>query len=166
MTRLGTGMNYKIVPENSTYIIGSNSKNSAGDLYAVDINFNIANSIQQRNKQLLDIVYSLFLLVLSPLLLIFIKNRLGFFKNIILVLARKKTWVGYVPSSKNSDLPKLLDPVLTPIDTLKTKPTKEQTLHRINLFYAKDYTSSADFSIIIKAWRNLGRQEVPIYVKN
>lgn len=165
MTRLGPGMNYKIVPENSTYIIGSNSKNSAGDLYAVDINFNIANSIQQRNKQLLDIVYSLLLLVLSPLLLIFMRNKLGFLKNIALVLARKKTWVAYVPSAKNLDLPKLLDAVLTPIDTLKIKPTEEQTLHRINLFYAKDYTSSTDFSIIIKAWRDLGRQEIPVYVK-
>lgn len=166
MTRLGPGMNYKIVPENSTYIIGSNSKNSAGDLYAVDINFNIANSIQQRNKQLLDIVYSLLLFVLSPLFLIFMKNRLGFLRNIVLVLARKKTWVGYVPNPKNSNLPKLLNAVLTPIDTLKIKPTEEQTLHRINLFYAKDYTSSTDFSIIIQALRDLGRQEVPIYAKS
>lgn len=165
MTRLGSGMNYKIVPQNSNYIIGSNSKNSAGDLYAVDINFNIANSIQQRNKHLLDIVYSLLLLICSPLLLIFIKNRRGFLRNVVLVLSRKKTWVGYVPSPNNSDLPKLLDAVLTPIDTLKIKPTEEQTLHRINLFYAKDYTSSTDFSIIIRAWRNLGRQEIPIYVK-
>ena len=164
MTHLGPGMNYKIVPQNSTYIIGSNSKNSAGDLYAVDINFNIANSIQQRNKQLLDVVYSLLLLILSPLFLLFMKNKSGFFKNIALVLARKKTWVGYVPNVKNSDLPKLLNAVLTPIDTLKIKPTKEQTLHRINLFYAKDYTSSADFSIMIQAWRDLGRQEVPIYL--
>lgn len=164
MTRLGPGMNYKIVPKNSTYIIGSNSKNSAGDLYAVDISFNIANSIQQRNKQLLDIVYSLLLFILSPLLVLFMKNRMGFLKNIALVLARKKTWVGYVPSSKNLDLPKLLTAVLTPIDTLKIKPTEEQTLHRINLFYAKDYTSSADFSIIIQALRDLGRQEVPTYV--
>ncbi len=163
MTRLGPGMNYKIVPQNSTYIIGSNSKNSAGDLYAVDINFNIANSIQQRNKQLLDIVYSLFFLVLSPILFLFIKNRLGFFRNIILVLTRKKTWVGYVPNSNNSKLPQLLHAILTPIDTLKIKPTEEQTLHRINLFYAKDYTSSADFSIIIQAWRELGRQEIPVY---
>lgn len=166
MTRLGPGMNYKIVPQNSSYIIGSNSKNSAGDLYAVDINFNIANSIQQRNKQLLDIVYSLLFLILSPLFLIFVKNRSGFFRNIAFVLARKKTWVGYTPNPENANLPKLLEAVLTPIDTLKIKPTKEQTLHRINLFYAKDYTSSADFSIIIQALRDLGRQDVPIYVKS
>jgi GT2 family glycosyltransferase len=165
MTHLGPGMNYKIVPQNSTYIIGSNSKNSAGDLYAVDINFNIANSIQQRNKHLLDVVYSLLLFILAPLFLIFMKDRSGFLRNIALVLGRKKTWVGYVPSSKNSDLPKLLDAVLTPIDTLKIKPREEQTLHRINLFYAKDYTSSTDFSIIIQALRDLGRQEVPNYVK-
>jgi len=165
MTCLGSGMNYKIVPQNSTYIIGSNSKNSAGDLYAVDISFNISNSIQQRNKQLLDIVYSLFLLVLSPLFLVFMKDRLGFLKNIVLVLARKKTWVGYVPNPKNLNLPKLLDAVLTPIDTLKIKPTEKETLHRINLFYAKDYASSTDLDIIIQAWRNLGRQEIPVYIK-
>lgn len=164
MTRLGPGMNYKIVPKNSTYIIGSNSKNSAGDLYAVDINFNIANSIQQRNKQLLDIVYSLFLFILSPLLFMFMKDKLGFFRNIALVLARKKTWVGYVYSHQNDNLPQLLDAVLTPIDTLRRKPSEEQTLHRINLFYAKDYTTSSDLSIMTQAWRDLGRREIPIYI--
>lgn len=164
MTKLGEGMSYKIVPEDSTYIIGSNSKNSTGDLYAVDINFNIANSIQQRNKQILDVAYSLVLFMFSPLLIFLVKNKLGFIRNIFLVLFRKKTWVGYSPSQQERQLPTLLPAVLTPIDTLKIKPTERQTLYRINLFYAKDYSSSADFNILIKAWRELGRQKLPVYI--
>ncbi|BDS13728.1 glycosyltransferase family 2 protein [Aureispira anguillae] len=166
MTKLGTGMTYKIVPEDSVYIIGSNSKNSAGDLYAVDISFNIANSIQQRNKQVLDIVYSLIFLLLSPILLVFVQGKIGFLKNIVAVLFRRKTWVGYSPSPQNKNLPSLLTAVLTPLDTLEVMPTEPQTLHRVNLFYAKDYSSNMDLSIISKAWRKLGRQKLPIYIPN
>lgn len=164
MTTLGSGMTYKIVPENSQYIIGSNSKNSAGDLYAVDISFNIANSIQQRNKRVLDIVYSLLFLFLLPILIWGVKHKLGFCKNIMAVLWRKKTWVGYAPSPQNKKLPYLLPAVLTPIDPLKIKPTEPQTLHRINLFYAKDYSSSSDVHIMLKSWHYWGRQDLPTYI--
>lgn len=163
MTELGTGINYKIVPENSNYIIGSNSKNTAGDLYAVDISFQINNSIQRRNKHLLDIVYSLCFLLLSPLLIFIVKNKLGFFKNIWKVLAQRKTWVGYAAISRNKQLPTIRPAVLTPIDILKIKPSLIQTVYRINLFYAKDYTTSNDFNIIIQSIKLLGRQQLPIY---
>lgn len=160
MTQLGAGINYKIVPEHSSYIIGSNSKNTSGDY--VDINFKIASSIQQRNKRVWDLVYCLAFCLLLPILLLFIQNKWGFIKNIIAVLRRKKTWVGYAPIDLNKDLPTLQPAVLTPIDALKINPTERQTVYRINLFYAKDYSSLSDFDIIFKAWRTLGRQQIPI----
>jgi len=162
MTRLGSETSYKIVPKHSVYIIGSNSKNSAGDLYAIDISFKIANSIQQRNKRILDIAYSLVFLLLSPILILFVKEKIGLYRNIFAVIFQKKTWVGYTPNSQSVNLPKLPSAVLTPIDTLKIKPTEPQTIHRINLFYAKDYSSSSDFDTILRAWRDLGRQVLPV----
>lgn len=162
MTCLGAGINYKIVPQDSDYIIGSNSKNTSGDLYAVDISFRIANSIQQRNKRLLDLFYCLILLLFSPLLIWGINNKKGFFKNIIQVFLNKKTWVGYSPNDKNTNLPKLKTAVLTPIDSLKIIPSATPTIYRINLFYAKDYNSNVDMSIILKSWKKLGRQILPV----
>ncbi|MDC0231584.1 glycosyl transferase family 2, partial [Aureispira] len=162
MTKLGPEINYKIVPQHSTYIIGSNSKNSSGELYAIDISFKIANSIQRRNKRILDLGYSFIFILVAPLLLLLIKNKFGFFRNIVAVILQQKTWVGYSHVNQNVNLPKLLPSVLTTIDPLKIKPQEPQTIHRINLFYAKDYSSNSDLDIILKAWRNLGRQTLPI----
>lgn len=162
MKQLGAGINYKIVPKESNYIIGSNSKNTAGDLYAVDIHFAISQSISQRNKRILDILYSLFFLVFSPILLLIVKEKIGFFRNIFAILFQQKTWVGYSPNDKNHKLPKILPAVLSPIDILKILPSEPQTVYRINLFYAKDYNSSVDFDIIFKSLTLLGRQSLPV----
>jgi len=161
MTRLGRAINYKIVPSQSEYIIGSNSKNSAGDLYTIDINFNITNSIKRRNKRIMDIVYSLVFILTFVLIFPFIKDRWGAIKNSLAVLLGRKTWVGYYPLSLSQHLPTLKPAVLTPLDRLELLPTERQTIHRINLFYAKDYSSTIDFNIIQKAWQKIGRQSMP-----
>ncbi len=162
MTKLGPEINYKIVPKDSVYIIGSKSKNSTGELYAIDISFNIATSIQKRNKRIIDLGFSLLFLFLFPFLVFFIKEKTGFLLNIFSVFFNKKTWVGYFPLHLNNNLPILPLAVLNSIDTLKIKPTEPQTIHRINLFYAKDYAGSSDFDVIFKAWRILGRRKSPL----
>ncbi len=163
MTRLGAEINYKIVPNDSSYIIGSNSKNATGELYAIDISFNITNSIKRRNKRIIDIFFSFLILILSPFLLIFGNNKMALFLNIFKVLVGKCTWVGYSPSNLNDNLPKLQKAILTAIDPLKIKPTQAETIHRINLFYAKDYEGGTDIDIILKSWKILGRQALPNY---
>ncbi|MFN3446537.1 MAG: nucleoside-diphosphate sugar epimerase/dehydratase, partial [Bacteroidia bacterium] len=76
------GVQYKIVPEESSFIIGSNSKNSAGDFYALDISMALSEPQHQRNKRLLDVVIALMFSILSPVLLIVVKHRLQFLKNL------------------------------------------------------------------------------------
>ena len=56
MTRLGPELDYKIVPQESESIIGSSSKNSAGELYTIDIRFQIGTFMARRNKRLLDLL--------------------------------------------------------------------------------------------------------------
>ena len=159
MSSLGPEINYKIVPEQSGSIIGSNSKDSAGDLYTIDINFKIASSIQRRNKRVLDIGLSLILLLLFPILIWFWKPIGGILKNAFLVLIGKKSWVGYNPADLQlKNLPKLRQAILNPSDALPYKPESPQTIHRINLFYAKDYQPGNDWEIIWKAFSKLGRK--------
>jgi hypothetical protein len=158
MSSLGPEINYKIVPEQSGSIIGSNSKDSAGDLYTIDINFKIASSIQRRNKRVLDIGLSLILLLLFPILIWFWKPFGGILKNAFFVLIGKKSWVGYNPADLQlKNLPKLRPAILNPSDALPYKPESPQTIHRINLFYAKDYQPGNDWEIIWKALRKLSR---------
>lgn len=159
MTRLGADLNYKIVPEHSDYIIGSSSKDTAGDdLYAIGISLRISHSIQKRNKRILDIGLSLLLLLGWPLFIWFMHNKWGLLLNIFSVILGKATWVAYAPVRQPlKNLPALVSGVLTPLDGLKFRPSEEYTIHRLNLFYAKDYTISNDLDIIFKNFRHLGK---------
>lgn len=157
MSKLPKGINYKIVAAGSSVIIGSNSKNTAGDVYRINTNFELSNSIKQRNKRVLDIVYSIFFLLFYPILVWGIQHKLGFLSNSIAVLLGKKTWVGYFPMIQIEQLPKLPPAILTPIDRLEHCPDKA-AIQRLNFFYAKDYWSGLDWQLLRQSFAKLGRQ--------
>src|SRR5262249_52350571 len=72
----GREIEFKIAPPESMFIIGSHSVENPGELYVVDVNA-ISKPVNKRNKRLVDIVASIFLLCLSPLLIFFQKNPAG-----------------------------------------------------------------------------------------
>lgn len=159
ITLLGNGLEYKIVPEESLSIIGSNSKNSAGDLYAIDVNLQIATPMSKRNKRVLDLLFCLLLLLLSPVMA-FITPLGGLLRNVLQVLIGQKTWVGYAPiaSGEGPTLPPLRTGVLYPQDGVRLRKTPGQkTLHHLNWLYAKDYSAGKDFWIIWRGRHALGR---------
>lgn len=97
MTRLGTGLDYKIVPRDAVSIIGSNSKNSAGDLYSIDIHLAMAEARHRRGKRLFDLGLALLVLLLWPLLALPVRQPIGLLRNALAVLVGRRTWVGYAP---------------------------------------------------------------------
>lgn len=152
MSRLGAEIDYKIVPEESLSIIGSSSKNSTGQLYTIDIQFKINTPLQQRNKRLLDIIIALLFLVLSPILVWWLKCHFSLFNDIISVFLGKKTWVGYaIANGKTKDLPSIKPSILNTTSDLNIKDLSAATMHRLNFLYAKDYTPSTDLNIIFKS---------------
>lgn len=155
MSSLGPEINYKIVPEKSVSIIGSNSKDSAGDLYTIDINFKIQSPIQRRNKRVFDVMLSLILILFAPFYIWFTKPFGALTLNAISVLLGQKSWIGYSDQDeKIKNLPKIKEAVFSPVDALPFRPESIHTIHRINLFYAKDYTVSVDWDIFSKSiWR-------------
>jgi GT2 family glycosyltransferase len=157
MTQLGPAIDYRILPNDSLSIIGSSSKNSAGELYTIDIKFNIADPLARRNKRLLDILLALGFLILSPFLIGFQKKPGEFFRNILRVLTGKKTWVGYaVVAEHPSKLPPLKAGVLSPRSGLQPVRVDDSTANRLNLLYARDYRPASDLDILARAWRELG----------
>ena len=58
-------VDYKIAPPESLSIIGSNSINTSGDLYVIDIN-TITKIPNRRNKRMLDLLLSFSLLAFYP----------------------------------------------------------------------------------------------------
>ncbi len=162
MTRLGSGIAYKIVPKESLSVIGSSSKDTAGELYTIEIRFNIATPMSRRNKRLFDLLaVTTFALFALPLLF-FVKKKKGFLKNIIQVFFGKKTWVGYAGSNTDvsqvepPNLPSIRPGVLSLRDGQPKRQLDGPTIRRLNFLYAKDYEIHHDLRIIWKSLRKLG----------
>lgn len=159
MSRINDSLiDYKIAPEESMFIIGSNSVDNPGDLYTIDFNLAITKIANKRNKRLLDIIVSLVLLISFPVSLFLITNKSGYFKNCFDTLIGKKTWVGYINNLFDvRNFPKIKKGVLNPVDGLSFSNINESTAKKLNTIYAKQYQVENDIRIIIKGFKNLGR---------
>jgi GT2 family glycosyltransferase len=148
MTRLGPSISYKIVPEESLSIIGSSNKNEPGELYTIDIRYNIAQPGQRRNKRVLDLMVCGVLLVTLPVWLLFSGKRKPFLANWWRVFSGSRTWVGYAPNDQNGALPNLKPGVFTPLDAFGDLKTSAGTIARLNFLYAKDWNSGRDLEVL------------------
>lgn len=159
MSELGdTNVEFKIAPEHSLSIIGSNSINTSGDLYTIDINA-ITTRSNRRSKRFLDIIAALILLLIIPIAAFFVKNPPGLIRNILLVFFGKRSWVGYKPAVNTDSvaLPPIRKGILTPGDAFRKKTISNEISSWLNLVYARDYRFTTDLNIMIKAFRELGR---------
>jgi Predicted glycosyltransferases len=71
MAQIGPSVSYKIVPEESLSIIGSSSKEEPGELYTIEVRYNIAQPSQRRDKRLLDLALCAGVLATFPLWALF-----------------------------------------------------------------------------------------------
>ena len=148
---------FKIAQPNSMYLIGSNSVDTAGDLYIMEID-NISTKSSKRNKRTFDFLMALLLLILLPLTVWFFQYKGKFIQNCWAVLIGKKSWVGYsyeeTPSQKN--LPRIKNGILTPAEE-RSDNENNSLRSKLNLIYARDYSIVTDMLILRKYWRRLDR---------
>ncbi|MFO7670275.1 MAG: hypothetical protein R6W31_11500, partial [Bacteroidales bacterium] len=157
MTRLiGTSTDFKIAPPESLSIIGSNSINTAGDLYTIHFN-SIGKESNRRNKRLFDVIVSLLLLFTFPFWILFTRGKFRSLLNLFMVLAGMRTWVGYLgPGGPGLDgLPKLKKGILDPAGQRKEKSLSPDRIKEINVVYAKDYRVFSDLLIITRNFREI-----------
>ncbi|MGI4874707.1 MAG: glycosyltransferase family 2 protein [Janthinobacterium lividum] len=143
---------YKILPEDSQYIIGSNGKNAAGDYYTLDLALRLALPAQRRSKRLLDLLVSVGLLPLALLLLWGQRRPTGLLPNIGRVLLGQRTWVGLRHTPEAVGTPA----VLSPADAPDAPAPDDATRRRLEFLYAKDYEPGLDLRILWRNWRGLG----------
>ncbi len=150
-----TNIDFKIAQPDSLYLIGSNSIDSAGDLYILNIN-SISTKSNIRNKRTFDFITSFGLILTMPLLIFTFKNKRKFISNIFSVLVGKLSIVGYhYLNNSEHNLPKIKNGILSPAD--KTNLIDEMMFDKLNLIYARDYNISKDFVILKNAWSKLDR---------
>lgn len=149
-------VNYKIVPEETLYIIGSNSKNTNGEFYTIDLKLTLASTSRQREKRLFDMLSSIGLLMLSPVFVWMVDSPMGYLNNCFKVLFGKKTWVGYAGTSADADgLPVLKEGVLHPAGR---EDLSGLTISAgvINFRYARDFSVNGDLQLLLSQVQNLG----------
>jgi hypothetical protein len=152
-------VDFKIAPEDSLSIIGSNSINTAGDLYTVNLNA-ITNVENKRNKRLFDLATCIGLIIMLPVLLFLVNRPWGLLRNIFLVAASMRSWVGYIHDEHydRERLPHIRNGILNPLDAFGKDKISEEIKQRLNYIYARDYSTNSDLNIIVKGFRHLGRK--------
>ena len=143
---------YKIAPENSAAVIGSNSIFSTEDIYTIPVH-SIVQKENRSKKRAFDICSALILLVLLPLDIWFVRDKGGFVRNIFQVLAGKKSWVGC--STKEHSL--LRPGVLHPVDAFEDHNFSEEMIALADNLYTRDYKVKVDMMTMMKGFRWMGR---------
>lgn len=148
-------VDFKIAPPESFSVIGSNSANTTGELYTVELN-SIAKGLNRKKKRLFDIIASCIILITSPITCWFTESKKIFYAHCIAVLFNKKTWVGYSKEIQltHSSLPKIKQGILYPGMQLGTNNTT--ILEQAHIVYAKDYKIRNDFMILIHCFKKIG----------
>jgi len=158
MTKLtGVPVNYKIAPPESLSIIGSNSINTAGELYTINFN-SIGKASNLRTKRLFDLFTSLILIPLFPFWALFVPGCFTALGRLFRVLIGQRTLVAYYLYSDfdSSSLPALRKGILSPRAGMNSEDVTREEADRINMMYAKDYKLLNDFVIFWKGFRRLG----------
>ncbi|MFN8436916.1 MAG: glycosyltransferase [Cytophagales bacterium] len=149
---LNPKIDFKIIPEQTDYIIGSNSSNSQGNIYTIDIVFNILKSELVRNKRVIDLVFSILTILFLPILVLFQNNKWCFIKNIFKVIWGTHSWVGISKQSKIK-LPSIKDGIIIYPNGFNCS---DEEKYHLEFEYAKNYSIYDDIAIILKNLSNLG----------
>ncbi len=137
----------------SNSIVGSDNKDTSGNTVSKNKKHAIDDSVNRRNKNLLDVMIAVFLLLIFPVHFFTQKKPLQFFKNLFAVLFMQKTWVGY---AVKNNLPQLKKGILTSTAlpaALNDLP--EQSLLLSDEWYAASYNTAADIKIILRGYKYL-----------
>lgn len=156
MEYCGGAYDYKIHLPGSQSFVGSNSSHTAGDLYTMDLRYNLNSFAQQRNKRVFDIVATIFLLLFLPFSFFLVKNAGKAFNNCIQVLMGKKTWIGYAPTNAPAHLPKIRESILPSYFIQEGYEPSDAIREKMNKAYAQNYTPGADITLLIKNYKFLG----------
>lgn len=156
MKMLGPTVHYKILPPEGSFVIGSQSKETLGELYTFNIALNISQPSFTFQKRLTDILLAFVLLIMVPLLWVIYPKPRQLLNNLWNILAGKLSFVGYHPNS-SSNLPPQKKGILNPLDEFGMGTNDERLIERSNFLYAKDIDISRYLQIIWKGRKKLNR---------
>ncbi len=145
----------KIAPQQSDFVIGSNSINTHGSWYISQFNA-ISMPANKRAKRSLDFTVAILLSLSLPINIWWIEKKENYLQNLWRVLTAKKTWVGYDESVPTSHLPFLRKSILLITSSVGIDNKSEKIVNQMNQLYAKNYNVWTDVDFIIRFFYKLG----------
>ena len=151
----GSEVEYKIVPPEAYFIIGSGKINAPAGEIVQDIN-SILLPQNLRIKRCIDVFTALTLLIFAPVSMLIANRPWGVPANCFHVLLNRKSWVGKTSQSPQIPGLKLLKPgVIMPSENGHDSITGDISLKR-HLLYIKDYNPVFDLRLIWYARKKWG----------
>ena len=154
---LGSGLQYRILPEAGQSFIGSDSADQSGELYTLDVVFEIADPLKSRHKKLISFMTGLLGLLLSPVLIWGQKNKFAYLRNMIALLIGQRTLVG-IDAFKHP-LIQVKSGILNPEDAHPDLATAPDLRERLHYIYARDYQPAQDIRILLRNMNRLDRAQ-------
>lgn len=138
-------------------IIGSDDRGSRGEILSADSGYRLAMPGNRRMKRLVDVVLAIIFMVLSPLLVFFVKKPGRFLANCAGIIGGQLTFIGYVGDA--SGLPCLRKGIIGPNGAVHTNSDElpVESLRMINRWYARDYEVLQDIRLVFNNLKYLGR---------
>ncbi|MCF8294512.1 MAG: glycosyltransferase family 2 protein [Bacteroidales bacterium] len=145
-------VDFKIAPQGSISVIGSNSIDTAGELYVISHN-SIARIENVRTKRFFDIGASLLMIPAFPVLWLSYPASIGKLQQLFQVLRGKKSWVGYYIGNEVSikHLPQIKEGVFSPVSQFDSLHLTTELIEKANLLYSKEYSIKNDFRILLNS---------------
>jgi len=147
-------LEYKIAPEDSLSLIGSNSIFTSDELYAMPLQ-SVYQHQFRRQKRTFDVISSIILLLFLVIDIWFVEQKGGYVRNLFDVLLGRKSWVGLRLTASESEKP-LAPGVLHPADAYPNNAFSDEMLIRLEEIYARNYSVRNDLGIMTKGFGKLG----------
>ena len=150
----GKKVKLRLHANGSESIIGSDSKNEAGEVLHSE-QYQLAAEINLRLKRLIDVSTAAFFLLSFPVHFIFHKHPLRLLQQSVAVLTGRKTWIGF--SAIRKQLPELPPSVLGPAGMPHhASNLKAEGLLLADEWYAREYEPQYDLKTIFTNYQKLG----------
>ncbi len=149
MSKMNKEIDFRVAPADALTIISSRSKDKQGELITVGLSFRINSKDGQSSKRLLDVLSGLILLLISPILIFFQKEKGKYFSNLLSVIAGNISMVGYTRPISKTQLPAIKNGILMCAFNNSKSQNKDAILNE-NIYYAQHYTIWKDLEVIIK----------------
>lgn len=150
----GKRVKLRLHAQHSESIIGSDSKNEAGEVLHRQ-KLQLSEEVNLRLKRLIDVSTSALFLLSFPLHFIINRHALSLLQHSLAVFTGRKTWVGF--STSRQHLPTLPASVLGPAgQPHHSSQLKEEGLLLADEWYAREYEPIYDLKTIFANYQKLG----------